>query len=73
MRLLALTGLMMASTALFACQASNPPQAASVPAPAIVQDAQPTPVVAEFPPANIDVSASAGANGPPLNILKPPR
>jgi hypothetical protein len=80
MRFLALTGLMMASIALFACQASSPPQSASVPEPAFVQKVQPAPSaaesapsVAELPPAFTDAPSSSDANGPPLNILKPPR
>jgi hypothetical protein len=83
MRTLALAGIIIASAALVACQADNPPRSAVIPDPAIVQDAQSapsaptvamaTPSVAELPPGNAAALAPLDANGPPLNILKPPR
>jgi hypothetical protein len=83
MRALTLIGIVVATGALVACQAKNPPRSAGIPAPAIVQDAQSAPSagpgVAMGVPSVAELSPSAGspaslnANGPPLNILKPPR
>jgi hypothetical protein len=73
MRAFALTAVITAAVGLAACRAVYPPpHSASAPAPArpALQALQPgapsvasPPTVAELPP----------ANGPPLNILKPPR
>jgi hypothetical protein len=80
MRVLTLTGVIIASASLAACQASSPPRSAGSAEAAIAQDAQPAPsapsvapTVAELPPANTGAPAAVDANGPPLNILKAPR
>ena len=72
MRAFALAAVITVAVGLAACRADYlPPHSASVPAPArpALQELQPgapsvasPPTVAELPP----------ANGPPLNILKPP-
>ena len=83
MRVLILTGIMMASAALIGCQA-GPPPSASARHPAVSEDAQPLPTagqaeatppgIAELPPGSTDAPANVGrdANGPPVNLLQPP-
>jgi hypothetical protein len=81
MRAFVLTVILAAAVALAACAPVHSPQSARAPSPAIAQDFQPAveaapPVqpqsIAELPPAPA-APANLDANGPPLNILKPPR
>lgn len=73
MRVLVLTGLITASPILIGCHAGPPPasvktgQAQAMP-----------PAIAELPPAGRDMNGNFnvnghGANGPPLDLLQPPR
>jgi hypothetical protein len=86
MRVLILTGILMASAALIGCQA-GPPPSASTRQPAVTQDPQPAPAgrqaeatppaIAELPPISTDApgnldTGGRDANGPPVNLLQPP-
>jgi hypothetical protein len=77
LRVLALTAVITAAAALAACRPDHPPQSAGV-LDATAQDTQPMSAaaqsdsrsVAELPP--VGAPANLDANGPPLDILKPP-
>jgi len=84
MRVILLTGIIMASAALIGCQAGPPPSAGARP-PVAAQEAQPAPAagqaeatppaIAELAPANADMPGNLNANGrdangPPRNLLQ---
>lgn len=84
MRAFAVAAVIAAAAALVACRSDHPPQSASVPEPAAAQDTQPVPSAgqtvatpapgtAQLPLIHASAPANLNANGPPLNILKPPQ